>query len=286
MTNEIRELMAKADSGDAESKFYVARAYAFGESGLSKDVPAAIKLFNEISNEIVAASFNLIGIYMGQCGSEYRNAKGVIDSFQLLIDVFNGARAMVSLGAIYCGSPYNRHISADMGGLPELADYYNPQKGFALIEQGLRRGEEMEADYFSYSHFEEVAGAYLADTTRVSGGKPKLWETPYYKGLDFTIALARKAVYEEKCVNALETGNHTLPQDVVDNYLSLARIKKSEAQKELESIITAEVSRSSSQGSTKEYLDKCEKALKELMESGIKADLEAAMLIFEVVKKL
>ena len=207
------ELIAKAMSGDPESQFKLGKAYAQGTDGFEKNPAEAVKWLDKISDEYKGPLEVMIGI-----GLENQDPDLVLKSFRKLVEVHNAISYRVTLGAILCGDPNNRHINPEVGGIPELAEppYYNPKEGFRLIEEGVRLAESAEKNPLGCRHYEEIHAAYHYHT-----GKRK----EYFQNghCSLTEALSKKAEYVEKVLAALKArkGTSHIPEEKIPVYIAL-----------------------------------------------------------------
>ena len=207
------ELLTKAMSGDPESQFKLGKAYAQGTDGFERNPAEAVKWLDKISDKYQGPLLVMIGI-----GMSTQDPDLVIKSFYKLIYKHNDIPAMVTLGAILCGDPNNRHISIECHGLPELAEppYYNPKEGFRLIEEGVQLAENADENPLGCRHYEEIHAAYHYHT-----GKRKEYFQDGHCSL--TEALGKKVEYADKVRAALRDrkGTSHIPEEHMDMVIAL-----------------------------------------------------------------
>jgi len=258
------DLIDSANMGDIESQYRLGRAYKFGEDGFSKDLLESHKwlklaaegdhsdaqltyayFFIDIgnmahikhdleegtywlkragSNGNAQALWLLIGVYANFLPET--SGEVVVDCFKMLIGTCNDYTAAVELGAIYCGSPSNKHVRRFTG----LKSYCDPEKGFRLMEESIRLAEGMEENPLKYEQYAMACQAYDFDSSK--SYKQEGDVGCYFKGSDRIIALAKKLCYAEKALIALQNNAFTspFPKEVVNgliaeqkNYLNSAR---------------------------------------------------------------
>ena len=203
----MSDLLTKAQSGDLDSQYQLGRAYAFGgEEGISQNIPEAVKWLSLAGEQHVTPLHNLIGIYMGAAGTQHRNARGVIETFQKIIDIHDGVLARINLGSIYTGNPEDRHIDPEQGGLPELIEFCNPELGYRLIEEGVAKAESRDENPLGYNDYATAGNAYHHDTRKRTKGQA---DKCFFRGFDHFVALAKKVVYQRKSNEALKAGKGT-----------------------------------------------------------------------------
>jgi len=249
-----KKLIDAATNGDLESQFKLGRAYKYGEDGFGKDMLEAHKWLKQAAeadhpeaqltyayffinigdqshikhdleegtywlkragdNGNAQALWLLIGVYANFQAETAHDQ--VIECFKNLIASCNDYAAAVELGSIYCGSAQNKHLRR----FPGLKAYEDPEKGFRLLEEGIRLAESHEDKPLTYEQYLMICQSYDADTSKTY--KPDLEDTRCYKGTDRIIALAKKMCYAEKALVALQNKNYTsaFPEDVVENLVA------------------------------------------------------------------
>ena len=254
MEQHMIDLINRADMGDLESQYKLGRAYKFAEDGFSKDLLESHKwlklaaegdhpdaqltyayFFIDIgdqshikhdldegtywlkrsgANGNAQALWLLIGVYANFAPETSSDA--VIDCFKILIGTCNDYTAAVELGAIYCGSPTNKHVRR----FPGLKSYCEPEKGFRLMEESIRMAEGMDASPLKYEQYAMACQAYDFDSSKAY--KPETEGSCYFKGSDKIIALAKKLCYAEKALAALQNNEYTspFPKEVVTNLIA------------------------------------------------------------------
>ena len=243
MDQQMKNLIDKAEQGDLESQYKLGRAYKFGEEGFGKDLLQAHKwlklaaegnhaeaqltyayFFIDIGNQAhikhdleegtywlkragdngnAQALWLLIGVYANF--TPETSADAVVECFKTLISSCNDYAAAVELGAIYCSSPANKHIRR----FPGLKTYTDPEKGYRLMEEGIRLAECQEENPLKYEQYAMICQAYDCDTSK--SYKPELEDSRCFKGSDKIIALAKKMCYAEKALVALQNKNYISP---------------------------------------------------------------------------
>jgi len=257
------DLIDSANMGDLESQYRLGRAYKFGEEGFSKDLLESHKwlklaaegdhpeaqltyayYFIDIGNQAhikhdleegtywlkragangnAQALWLLIGVYANFLPETSGDV--VVDCFKMLIGTCNDYTAAVELGAIYCGSPANKHVRR----FPGLKAYCDQEKGFRLMEESIRLAEGMDENPLKYEQYAMACQAYENDSSKsYKEGDSGC----YFKGSDRIIALAKKLCYAEKALMALQNNAFTspFPKEVVTgliteqkNYLNSAK---------------------------------------------------------------
>ena len=215
------ELIVKALNGDSESQFNLGRAYALGLDGVTPNPIDSIMWLEAAGDKIPQALHLLIGISMGHFGTKHPAL--LIRSFQKLAYVHKDVPAMVTMGAILCGSPENRHINPEVSGIPELASrpYYNPEGGFRLIEEGVRLAENMAKNPLGFSHYDDAFVAYHFQTHKVYNRHER--GEPYFPEGGFDNALAKKFEYAKKALAALRARNGTasIPEENIEPLITM-----------------------------------------------------------------
>ena len=251
MDQQKQILIDSANQGDLESQYKLGRAYKYGENGFGKDLLQGHKwlklaaegnhpeaqltyayFFIDIGNQAhikhdleegtfwlkragdngnAQALWLLIGVYANF--SPESSSDAVVECFKTLIASCNDYAAAVELGAIYCGNPTNKHIRR----FPGLKAYSDPEKGFRLMEEGIRLAESQKENPLKYEQYAMICQAYDADTSKTY--KPELEDSRCFKGSDRLIALAKKMCYAEKALVALQNKNFSspFPDDVLEN---------------------------------------------------------------------
>ena len=267
MDQQMKNLIDNANKGDLESQYKLGRAYKLGENGFSKDLLEGHKwlklaaeanhpeaqltyayFFIDIGNQAhikhdleegtywlkkagqngnAQALWFLIGVYANFTAET--SADDVVDCFKTLISACNDYAAAVELGAIYCGSPANKHIRR----FPGLKTYIDPEKGFRLLEEGIRLAEAMDENPLKYEQYAMICQAYDSDTSKAY--KAGLENDSCFKGSDRLVALAKKLCYAEKALVALMNNKLAAPQpkDVVEGLISNQRSMLDSARGEL-----------------------------------------------------
>ena len=240
MTSEMRDLSNKAQNGDLESQYYLGRAYAFAEKGFSQNIPEALKWLNIAGEKYAAPLKNIIGIYMGAAGDEHRNARGIIETLQKIIDIHDDILARINLGLIYTGNPNDGHIALRKGGLPELLSFCNPKLGYKLIEEGVAKAEGQDDNPLKYSVYEAIQEAYHHDTQK----RYKDSSSMFFQDFGHLIALAKKVIYGDRALDALNAGKGTedIPQENLSPLIALAYLGLDSSKGELLSILKGDVS--------------------------------------------
>jgi len=264
MEQHMIDLIDSANMGDIESQYRLGSAYRFGEEDFSKDLLEShrwLKLAAEGdhsdaqllyayffidkgdhghirhdleegtywlkragANGNAQALWLLIGVYATFLPET--SGESIIDCFKMLIGTCNDYTAAVELGAIYCGSPANKHVRR----FPSLKAFIDQEKGFRLMEESIRLAEGMEENPLKYEQYAMACQAYDNDSSK--SYKNEQDESCYFKGSDRLIALAKKLCYAEKALAALQNNAFTSPlsKDVVSgliveqkNYLNSAR---------------------------------------------------------------
>jgi len=271
MDSNKQKLIESANKGDLESQYKLGRAYKFGEDGFGKDLLQGHKwlkqaaeanhaeaqltyayFFIDIGNQAhikhdleegtywlkrsgdngnAQALWLLIGVYANFTPDTSHD--NVIECFKTLIASCNDYSAAVELGAIYCGSSSNKHIRR----FPGLASYTDPEKGFRLMEEGIRLAESQEENPLKSEQYAMIYQAYDSDTSKTY--KPDLEDTRVYKGVDRLISMAKKMCYAEKALVALQNKDYTspFPDDVLDSLISSHRNILESARGELLGVI-------------------------------------------------
>ena len=254
MEQHMIDLIDSASMGDLESQYRLGRAYRFGEDGFSKDLLESHKwlklaaegdhpdaqltyayFFIDIGNQAhikhdleegtywlkragangnAQALWLLVGVYANFAAET--SSDDVIDCFKMLIATCNDYTAAVELGAIYCGSPTNKHVRR----FPGLKAYSDPEKGFRLMEESIRLAESMEENPLKYEQYSMACQAYDYDSSK--SYKPEAESSCYFKGSDRIIALAKKLCYAEKALVALQKNQFTSPfsKEVVEGLIT------------------------------------------------------------------
>ena len=250
MTQKMLELTKRAEQGDVESQYSLGWAYKHGEDGFEKDIEEALKwlikaadknkgnhsgaqrhlgtLYSSIGKSKVAeywlklsgdngdklALFGLISVYFrydaefpGDC------SKNVHGCLKKLFIEHKDPVAMVVLGAIYCGSPYDKFISKFDG----LVSYCNPKVGFDLIERGVILAESADENWLGYDQYDQIYGAYAYDMIRAS--KNDLVESHHFVEDKMLVAIDKKISYGEKALAALKRESSYYPKEYVDQML-------------------------------------------------------------------
>ena len=142
--------------------------------------------------------------------------------------------AMVVLGTIHCCDPKSRYVER----YPDLISEYNPKKGFALIEEGVKLGElrwkDNEkagcffTDLFLYA---DIADAYHSETRKIYNPQER-GRCYFDTNGAFIDAHKRKIYYRKK---ALEVANSWpgLPSDFILSH----EISLDASQKELDAFL-------------------------------------------------
>jgi len=243
MNHQMQNLIDKANQGDLESQYKLGRAYKFGEDGFEKDVLEGYKWLKEAAegghaeaqltfayffidignqahikhdlkegthwlrkageNGCAQALWLLIGVYANFAPDT--SGDEVVECFKSLIGSCNDYTAAVELGSIYCGNAMNKHVRR----FPGLAAYCDPEKGFRLLEEGIRLAEAQEENPLKYEQYAMICQAYDADTSKVYN--PELADTRIFKGSDRVVALAKKLCYAEKALDALKNNAYSSP---------------------------------------------------------------------------
>jgi len=257
MDQQMKNLIDSANTGDLESQYKLGRAYKYGEDGFSKDLLEGHKwlklaaegehkdaqltyayFFIDIGNQAhikhdleegtywlkragdngnAQALWLLIGVYANFMPESSSDA--VVECFKTLISSCNDPAAAVELGAVYCGNQQNKHIRR----FPGLKVYTDPQKGFRLMEEGIRLAESHDENPLKYEQYAMICQAYDADTSK--GYKPDSEDTRCFKGSDRLVALAKKMCYAEKALLALQVKNYSspFPDDVLENLTAVQK---------------------------------------------------------------
>ena len=271
MNQQMQNLLDKASQGDLESQYKLGRAYKFGEEGFEKDLLEGHKwlkqaaegghteaqliyayFFIDIGNQAhikhdlkegtywlkkagengnAQALWLLIGVYANF--SPDTSSDSVVECFKTLISTCDDYAAAVELGAIYCGSPMNKHVRR----FPGLQSYCDPEKGFRLMEEGIRMAESKEVNPLKYEQYTMICQAYDSDTSKAY--KPELADSCCFKGSDRIIALAKKLCYSEKALDALQNKAYSspFPDDVVERLIANQRNLLESARGELLGVI-------------------------------------------------
>jgi len=271
MDENKQKLIDNANKGDLDSQYKLGRAYKYGENGFGKDLLQGHKwlkqaaeanhpdaqltyayFFIDIGNQAhikhdleegtqwlrragdngnAEALWLLIGVYANFTPETSHDA--VVECFKTLVANCNDYAAAVELGSIYCGSSSNKHIRR----FPGLKAYQDPEKGFRLMEEGIRLAEAQEENPLKYEQYAMICQAYDSDTAKTY--KPELEDSRCYKGSDRIIALAKKMCYAEKALVALQDKNFTspFPDDVLDNVTATQRNVLETARGELLGVI-------------------------------------------------
>ena len=271
MDQQMRSLIDSAEKGDLESQYKLGRAYKLGEDGFGKDLLQGHKwlklaaesehpeaqltyayFFIDIGNQAhikhdldegtywlkragdngnAQALWLLIGVYANFLPET--SADAVIECFKTLIATCNDYAAAVELGAIYCGSSMNKHVRR----FPGLKAYCDPEKGFRLMEEGIRVAEGMAENPLKYEQYAMICQAYDSDTSKMY--KPELEASRCYKGSDRIIALAKKMCYAEKALVALQNNNFAspFPAEALDGLIANHRNVLESARGELLGVI-------------------------------------------------
>jgi len=269
--DEKKKLIDAANSGDLESQYKLGRAYKYGEDGFGKDLLQGHKwlkqaaeanhpeaqltyayFFIDIGNQAhikhdleegtywlkragdngnAEALWLLIGVHANFTPETGHDA--VVECFKTLVASCNDYAAAVELGSIYCGSTMNKHLRR----FPGLQAYLDPEKGFRLMEEGIRLAEAQEENPLKFEQYAMICQAYDADTSKVY--KPDQEDSRCYKGSDRIIALAKKMCYAEKALIALQNKNYSspFPDDAVDNIIANQRNVLETARGELLGVI-------------------------------------------------
>ncbi|MCL2409701.1 MAG: hypothetical protein FWC96_08865 [Oscillospiraceae bacterium] len=284
MTDEMRELIEKAESGDTDSQFALGSAYAFGKDGFAKDVQQAIYWLNKLDGKYVGALHTLIGIYKGVLGDEFKNPDEIIKCFDKLVKMHGDKDpidsrvivAMVDFGTILAADPDNSHISEETGGIPELVAYYDPQKAFELIEQGVRLAEMEMENPLKYVHYSDIHGAYHSEIRKAYKGE--LREKGQFKGWE---APAKKVVYAQRAIASLEKGNTSYRPETVAQLIPHHKTQVKSGRKELRLGIKALVLVRGSE----EFYEETLSIINKLRQSDFSVDREAADLIEKYLRE-
>ena len=275
MDMKMQNLISLANQGDLESMYRLGRAYKFGEDGFSKDLLEGYKWLklaaegNHAEAQLTYAYFYIDignhahikhdleeGTYWLKRAGENGNAQAlwlligvyanftpesssdeVVNCFKALINTCDDYAAAVELGAIYCGSPMNKHIRR----FPGLTSYCDPEKGFRLMEEGIRLAEAMEENPLKYEQYVMICQAYDSDTSKTY--KPELEASRCFKGSDMIIALAKKLCYAEKAMAALQNNEYSspFPPEVVDGLIANQKNLLENARGELLGLVREDV---------------------------------------------
>jgi len=261
MTVNQQNLVKRAHQGDAESQYNLGWAYKFGEDGFNQDIQEAYKWLqlaaeknhpkaqrhyaffflpgedgspSHVRHDINEAAWWLmqagkggdapalwshIGLYMAYGLTPETASDGIVECLRVLINTCRDPAAAIELGAIYCGSHNNRHIERFKG----LTAYYNPKRGYKLIEEGIMFAEEMEENPLKYEHYSTVVESYFADTTKAFDQNQQ--HNRYFKGGDWIVAVAKEINYSKRALSALEKGICVVnyPKDVTDELIQNER---------------------------------------------------------------
>jgi len=212
MTNEMRELVARAQSGDADSQFDLGRAFALGVDGFPQNTAEGILWLKACRDRVWGANNLLIGMSMSERFGP-QNPELLIESFEKLVYVHKDVRAMVTFGAILCGDFYNRHINEERGGIPVLAEkpYNNPARGFRLIEEGVKIAESMPENPLGYGEYDEISSAYHNETKKLH--RKESSGSSCFSRSESIAALTKKADYAQKTLVALKQGRGVSEQE-------------------------------------------------------------------------
>jgi len=267
MDQQKQKLIDSANAGDLESQYKLGRAYKFGEDGFGKDLLQGHKwlkkaaeadhpeaqltyayFFIDIGNQAHIKHDLEEGTYWLKRAGDNGNAQAlwllvgvhanftpetshddVVECFKTLIANCNDYAAAVELGAIYCGSEMNKHLRR----FPGLKSYLDPEKGYRLLEEGIRLAESQDENPLKYEQYAMIYQAYDADTAKTY--KADLEDTRCFKGADRIIALAKKVCYAEKALVALQDKNYSspFPDDAVDGIINNHRNMLESARGEL-----------------------------------------------------
>ena len=267
MNPQMQNIIDMANNGDLESQYKLGRSYKFGENGFEKDLLEGHKwlkvaaenghpeaqltyayFFIDIGNQahikhdlkegtywLKEAGKNgnaqALWLLIGVCANfmpETSHAE-VIDCLKTLISTCDDFAAAVELGAIYCGSAANKHIRR----FPGLHSYTDPEKGFRLMEEGIRLAESQPENPLKYEQYAMICQAYDSDTSKAY--KPELAESRIFKGSDRIVAHAKKLCYAEKALTALQNKSYSSPftTEVVEGLLANQRNQVETARGEL-----------------------------------------------------
>jgi len=247
--NKMQSLIDKAQSGDLESQFELGLAYKYGKDGFTQDIREAYRCFElaaelnhalaqyhfalmhisdnsdgcvkddkekavywlekAVSNGDFYAIHTLIDIYENSASDD--NAVTIIKLFEVLVNNHQSIEAMIELGTIYCAAPDNMNINK----IPKLASHRNPDRGFRLIEDGVRLAESAKKNQLDYMQYQQISHAYMAYTRPPN--EQGVYDYFNKSETTFAIALAKKIGYTEK--------SNTLFENDPPPYLSQERVK-------------------------------------------------------------
>lgn len=138
MSNEMRELLTKAEQGDVPAMVNLGIQYDMQ----GNPQQAAYWWEKAADNGAVSGAFNLVYyIYGGH--AHMPDSRKFIHWLEVLSDKFQHGWAKVILGSIYCGSEYvTNPVYSDILSADEIAALKNPRKGMELIDEGVTLAEE------------------------------------------------------------------------------------------------------------------------------------------------
>jgi len=237
MTTEMRDLADRFKNGDEEAgDMMLEKGIECHKRGLIGDT---IEWWETAANAGVGgAVWNLAYIVYGNPAVGKADAEKFMYWLGELAYKYNNLPSMVTLGAILCGSAENQYITNIY---PELASEYNPQKGFQLIEDAVKRAEDTSKypeTPLGMTHYNDIANSYHADTRKRNNSANNM----YFKS-DFghLVALTKKIIYSDKTIGAMKDGRgiQHLPKENIPQITSLLEMKLDSQKKELLSMLQA-----------------------------------------------
>ena len=160
------------------------------------------------------ALHDLINVLTFEFPEERRSTFGskIIECYTKLANIHNDPIAKVELGAIYCGSPYNRYRR----NFSEIASsVVNAKIGFPMIEDGVRVAKNADKIPFEHKQYEEMFYAYNFDTVKMLESKEY-----YHQGAWIVTAFEKSFEYSRMVVETVKNEIPMYGSEYVENTVS------------------------------------------------------------------
>ena len=201
--SNVQELLLELENGNVDVVFDQACIH-YGDGELSK----AVFLWEQIANAGVDGRHtdSLIDLLYIYAYSEKASRTELLRWLKIGANLHECPKAMVSLGALYCGRPEIIHpMWSSMFEKQELAEYKDTEKGYALMEEGVSIATSGDLDFLDYiaiarSHHYRAAsygdvGVYsLEDLQEIKYHyEVAMWHTKM-ENMDTLVPVMKKAV--------------------------------------------------------------------------------------------